>query len=195
MTSKELTIKEPTKIITGLIVRRTGKQLCTDGRYFCNTSNDKDFLDIVSTFSNYPLSGFSLNHLNLNRAEIKLTYVNTYGKKVTYKEVKETLDYGAEYVVTASGDIEWARVSLQVGDKYYHYKGGVYEIVGIAREATNSKESLSDSYKVVYRGLKGEKKLWIRSMNEFFSLVPVTTNYYTRRFTKISEDGGNPYNI
>lgn len=40
--------------------------------------------------------------------------------------------------------------------KYRHFKGGEYEVVGIARHSETLEEM------VVYRALYGEKELWVR---------------------------------
>lgn len=56
----------------------------------------------------------------------------------------------------------------KAGDVVKHFKGNLYVIVGIAKEATNSDE-LRD--KVVYRLLDGTGGLWVRDLVEFNSEV------------------------
>jgi len=45
--------------------------------------------------------------------------------------------------------------------KYKHYKGGDYEVMGIAKHS----EALEDL--VVYRALYGNHDLWVRPLNNF----------------------------
>lgn len=56
----------------------------------------------------------------------------------------------------------------KAADVVKHFKGSLYVIVGIAKEATNSDE-LRD--KVVYRRLDGTGELWVRDLDEFNSEV------------------------
>lgn len=56
----------------------------------------------------------------------------------------------------------------KAADVVKHFKGNLYVIVGIAKEATNSDE-LRD--KVVYRLLDGTGGLWVRDLDEFNSEV------------------------
>lgn len=45
--------------------------------------------------------------------------------------------------------------------RYRHYKGGEYEVFGVARHSETEEEF------VVYRALYGEQGLWIRSQAQF----------------------------
>ena len=49
--------------------------------------------------------------------------------------------------------------------RYRHYKGGLYELVGVARH------SESHEPMVVYRPLYGEGALWVRPFTMFFESV------------------------
>ena len=49
--------------------------------------------------------------------------------------------------------------------KYRHYKGGEYEVIGIAKDS----ETLSEM--VVYRALYGDGELWVRSAEMFGETV------------------------
>jgi len=51
--------------------------------------------------------------------------------------------------------------------KYRHYKGGEYEVVGVARH------SETDEALVVYRPLYGEGGLWVRPLAMFTGSVTV----------------------
>lgn len=51
--------------------------------------------------------------------------------------------------------------------KYCHYKGGEYEVIGIARHS-ETEEQL-----VVYRPLYGERGLWVRPLAMFCETVEV----------------------
>lgn len=56
----------------------------------------------------------------------------------------------------------------KAADVVKHFKGNLYIIVDIAKEATNSGE-LHD--KVVYKRLDGTGGLWVRDLDEFNSEV------------------------
>ncbi len=49
-----------------------------------------------------------------------------------------------------------------IKEKYRHFKGGEYEVLGIAKHSENLEEF------VVYRALYGESKLWVRPKEMFF---------------------------
>ena len=49
--------------------------------------------------------------------------------------------------------------------KYRHFKGGLYEVVGIALHSETQEEM------VVYRPLYGEGRLWVRPLNLFMDTV------------------------
>ncbi|MEI6303919.1 MAG: DUF1653 domain-containing protein [Betaproteobacteria bacterium] len=51
--------------------------------------------------------------------------------------------------------------------KYRHYKGGEYEVVGIATHSETHEQH------VVYRPLYGEGKLWVRPLSMFVENVIV----------------------
>ena len=51
--------------------------------------------------------------------------------------------------------------------RYRHYKGGEYEVVGVARHS----ESLAPM--VVYRPLAGDASLWVRPYPMFFERVTI----------------------
>ena len=51
--------------------------------------------------------------------------------------------------------------------KYRHYKGGLYEVIGIARHSETQEEL------VVYRPLYGEGGLWVRPRVMFLETVVV----------------------
>lgn len=51
--------------------------------------------------------------------------------------------------------------------RYLHYKGGEYEVLGVARH------SESDEQLVVYRPLYGEGGLWVRPLTMFVEKVVV----------------------
>ncbi len=50
---------------------------------------------------------------------------------------------------------------------YQHYKGNMYEVVGIAKHSETEEDY------VVYRALYGEGKLWIRPKDMFIEIVTV----------------------
>lgn len=51
--------------------------------------------------------------------------------------------------------------------KYRHYKGNMYEVLGVAKHSETSEEL------VVYRALYGKNELWARPVKEFFEEVEV----------------------
>ena len=51
--------------------------------------------------------------------------------------------------------------------RYQHYKGGEYEVIGVARH------SETDERVVVYRPLYGERALWVRPLSMFTESVMV----------------------
>ena len=67
---------------------------------------------------------------------------------------------------------------------YRHFKGGRYELIDIARHSETREEM------VVYRALYGERGVWVRPMEMFFS--PVDRQKYpdaaqTYRFERTEE--------
>ena len=56
---------------------------------------------------------------------------------------------------------------LHIGGKYRHYKGNLYEVVGVARHSETLEEM------VVYRALYGEGGLWVRPLGMFLETVAV----------------------
>lgn len=49
--------------------------------------------------------------------------------------------------------------------RYRHFKGGEYEVIGIARESETQAEV------VVYRALYGERGLWVRPLRMFVESI------------------------
>jgi len=58
--------------------------------------------------------------------------------------------------------------------KYQHFKGGRYEVLGIAKHSENLEEF------VVYKALYGEGELWIRPIKMFFDEVNFEENKVPR---------------
>ncbi len=58
------------------------------------------------------------------------------------------------------------KTELSAG-RYQHYKGGEYEVIGVARH------SETDEQLVVYRPLYGERALWVRPLSMFTESVMV----------------------
>jgi len=56
---------------------------------------------------------------------------------------------------------------LKIVGKYRHYKGNLYEVVGIARHSETLEEM------VVYRALYGEGGLWVRPLPMFCETVVI----------------------
>ncbi len=51
--------------------------------------------------------------------------------------------------------------------KYKHFKGGEYEVLGVARHSETGGEM------VVYRALYGDKELWVRPKQMFLEQVEI----------------------
>lgn len=51
--------------------------------------------------------------------------------------------------------------------KYRHYKGNMYEVLGVARHSETLEEL------VVYRALYGENELWVRPVKMFLEEVEI----------------------
>ena len=67
--------------------------------------------------------------------------------------------------------------------KYRHYKGGLYEVVGIARHSETDEEL------VVYRPLYGDGGMWVSPRIMFMETVLVNGNALPR-FQRIDADSG-----
>ena len=50
--------------------------------------------------------------------------------------------------------------------KYRHFKGGMYELVAVARDSENP-----DNLLAVYRALYGDGEYWVRPLGMFFEKV------------------------
>ena len=64
--------------------------------------------------------------------------------------------------------------------KYRHFKGGEYELIGVARHS----ETLEPM--VVYQALYGEQGLWVRPASMWTEIVE-KENYHGPRFIYIGE--------
>ena len=62
--------------------------------------------------------------------------------------------------------------------KYRHYKGGEYEVIGVAKHSETLEEM------VVYRALYGEGGIWVRPAEMWDELVNVNGKT-VKRFEKI----------
>lgn len=71
-------------------------------------------------------------------------------------------------------------MSLAPG-RYRHYKGGEYEVLGVARHS-ETEESL-----VVYRALYGERGLWVRPEQMFAGTVEIDGRTVPR-FARVADD-------
>ena len=67
--------------------------------------------------------------------------------------------------------------------RYRHYKGGHYEVLGVARHS-ETEEPL-----VVYRALYGERGLWVRPLDMFTEAVTVDGKPVPR-FEPVAGDAG-----
>lgn len=58
--------------------------------------------------------------------------------------------------------------------KYQHYKGKLYEVIGLARHSETLEEL------VVYKALYGENDLWVRPKKMFLEMVEVESKEVPR---------------
>lgn len=65
--------------------------------------------------------------------------------------------------------------------RYRHFKGGEYEVIGIARHSETREEM------VVYRALYGEGGLWVRPLSMWEEIVTRDGKTF-QRFTYIGEE-------
>lgn len=56
-------------------------------------------------------------------------------------------------------------MKVEVGHKYRHFKGHIYEVIAIARNCDDL------SYQVVYQNINDKNSIWVRSLDEFISKV------------------------
>ena len=68
---------------------------------------------------------------------------------------------------------------LKIG-KYRHFKGGMYEVIGIAKHSETLEEL------VVYRALYGEGDIWVRPLSMWNETV-CHEGKIVQRFTYIEE--------
>lgn len=61
---------------------------------------------------------------------------------------------------------------------YRHYKGGIYEVLGVARH------SETEEFLVVYRALYGARDLWVRPLTMFVEQVTLE-GILTPRFKRV----------
>ena len=54
---------------------------------------------------------------------------------------------------------------VKAGEYYRHFKGGEYEVIGVARHSETMEEL------VVYRALYGERGLWVRPAAMWLEVV------------------------
>lgn len=71
---------------------------------------------------------------------------------------------------------------LQTGERYRHYKGGLYQIVTLAVHTETEEEM------VVYQALYGEYRVFVRPLSMFFDEVRDSEGNTVRRFEREAED-------
>lgn len=65
--------------------------------------------------------------------------------------------------------------------KYKHYKGNMYEVIGIA----NHSETLEKM--VIYKALYGDKEIWVRPLEMWDNDIMLNDGSVVKRFTFIEE--------
>ncbi len=71
--------------------------------------------------------------------------------------------------------------------RYRHYKGGEYEVVGVARH------SESDEQLVVYRCLYDNNSLWVRPLSMFVEKIMIDGRELSRFVRIDTADGSGQY--
>jgi len=87
--------------------------------------------------------------------------------------------HGRDYPCPTMSDSDLTPLPPTPLGRYRHYKGGEYEVIGVARHS-ETHEPL-----VVYRPLYNESGWWVRPHAMFFEEVEIDCRTM-RRFTKIS---------
>ena len=57
---------------------------------------------------------------------------------------------------------------------YKHYKGNMYEVIGVAKHSETLEES------VIYRAMYGKNELWARPLSMFLEKVEVNGQKFSR---------------
>ncbi|MEM1111937.1 MAG: DUF1653 domain-containing protein [Pseudomonadota bacterium] len=70
--------------------------------------------------------------------------------------------------------------------RYRHYKGGEYEVLGVARHSETEEEL------VVYRPLYGERGLWVRPLAMFSEQVTIDGRSVAR-FAPVGDGQGHGF--
>lgn len=72
---------------------------------------------------------------------------------------------------------------MGTAERYYrHFKGGIYKFIGIAKFTENPTREL-----VIYQAMYGEKGIWARPKEMFFSNIE-RDGYSGPRFKEITEE-------
>ncbi len=66
--------------------------------------------------------------------------------------------------------------------RYRHYKGGLYEVLGMARH------SESEEWMVIYKTLYGDFSTWVRPYEMFVERVEIDGRM-VQRFVRVEDDG------
>jgi len=67
--------------------------------------------------------------------------------------------------------------------KYQHYKGGLYQVEGVATHSETEEKM------VVYRPLYGEQALWVRPLEMFLETIEIN-GVVQPRFAFVGKEGG-----
>lgn len=70
---------------------------------------------------------------------------------------------------------------VEIGAKYKHFKGNLYEVLTLARNSETLEEM------VVYKALYGDGQVWCRPLSMWNDVVERDGKSYTR-FTKICDE-------
>ena len=68
---------------------------------------------------------------------------------------------------------------IQPGEKYKHFKGNEYEIIGLAKHSETLEEM------IVYKALYGENQIWVRPAHMFSDMKTLEDGTQVQRFTKV----------
>lgn len=71
---------------------------------------------------------------------------------------------------------------MEYSQYYRHFKGGLYKFIAIAKDSEHPEREL-----VVYQAMYGDKGVWVRPKDMFFSSVE-RDGYSGSRFSPVSEE-------
>lgn len=66
-----------------------------------------------------------------------------------------------------------------IGKKFKHFKGGIYEVIALAKDCDDPNREL-----VIYRSMS-DQQTWARNMDEFTNMALLPDGTHVKRFTEL----------